>query len=328
VRRPRYRSRSGRGRRRAGSPSELGYGITRAGSRPRWGRRLAAITAALVLVAALSVASLSSSPGQPRRLTHDPTPIAPGPLGRPVASSGVRAPRSPSLTQFQRRELHAIDATLRYTPVITEGSRRRREIALTFDDGPSQYTEAILRILERRHVPATFFIVGQQLNRFATGLRDESWQRMGLGDHTETHPWLARLDPRRQNAEIADAALRISRDGGTFPRLFRPPYGAFTAVTVKLLHRLHMLLVLWSIDPQDWRRPGVGPIVSAVLSGAHPGAIVLMHDGGGYRDQTVKALPSIIDGLRRRHFELVTVPRLILDDPPPRHQRLPRFAGA
>jgi peptidoglycan/xylan/chitin deacetylase (PgdA/CDA1 family) len=89
-----------------------------------------------------------------------------------------------------------------------------------------------------------------------------------------------------------------------------------------------MLLVLWSVDPQDWRRPGVKAIVSAVLSNARPGAIVLMHDGGGYRDETVKALPSIIDGLRRRHFDLVTVPRLILDDPPPRHQRLPHSAGA
>jgi peptidoglycan/xylan/chitin deacetylase (PgdA/CDA1 family) len=88
-----------------------------------------------------------------------------------------------------------------------------------------------------------------------------------------------------------------------------------------------MLLVLWSVDPSDWRRPGVGAIVSNVLTHARPGAIVLLHDGGGNRKQTVTALPSIIDGLRRRHYDLVTVPRLILDDPPPRHQRPPGFTG-
>jgi peptidoglycan/xylan/chitin deacetylase (PgdA/CDA1 family) len=212
--------------------------------------------------------------------------------------------------------------------VITAGSGRRREVALTFDDGPSQYTPTILRILERKHAHATFFLVGLQLNRFGGGLRDELNRRMSVGDHTESHAWLARLNPRGQSAEIDQAALKISRQGGLFPRLFRPPYGAFNGATLRLLRRSGMLLVLWSVDPQDWRRPGVKAIVSAVLSNARPGAIVLMHDGGGYRDETVKALPSIIDGLRRRHFDLVTVPRLILDDPPPRHQRLPHSAGA
>jgi chitin deacetylase len=88
-----------------------------------------------------------------------------------------------------------------------------------------------------------------------------------------------------------------------------------------------MLMVLWSVDAQDYRQPGAGAIVRRVLSGARPGAIVLMHDAGGPRSQTVQALPEIIRKLRRRHYRLVTVPQLLLDDPPPRGQRLPHYTG-
>jgi chitin deacetylase len=85
-----------------------------------------------------------------------------------------------------------------------------------------------------------------------------------------------------------------------------------------------MLMVLWTVDTDDYRQPGVSVIVHRALSGARPGAIILMHDAGGIRTQTERALPIIIRALRRRHFNLVTVPRLVLDDPPPRNQRIPK----
>jgi peptidoglycan/xylan/chitin deacetylase (PgdA/CDA1 family) len=84
-----------------------------------------------------------------------------------------------------------------------------------------------------------------------------------------------------------------------------------------------MLMVLWSVDPRDWIRPGTAAIIGRVLSAARPGAIVELHDGGGDRRETEAALPAIINGLRRRHYELVTVPQLLRLDPPPRSQRLP-----
>ena len=86
-------------------------------------------------------------------------------------------------------------------------------------------------------------------------------------------------------------------------------------------------MVLWSVDPSDWRRPGTGAIVSNVLRNSRPGAVVIMHDGGGDRSQTVAALPAIINGLRKRHYGLVTVPRLLTLDPPPRHQTPPHLSG-
>jgi len=196
-------------------------------------------------------------------------------------------------------------------------------MALTFDDGPSPYTPQIIQILLRMHVPATFFAVGQQLNDFAQGLREEVRHGFVIGDHTENHAWLAHLPPAAQYGQIRDAAIRVQRLGAPFPRLFRPPYGAFNQQTLATLHGLKMLMVLWSIDTGDWKRPGVGPIVTTALAGASPGAIVLMHDGGGDRSETVAALPQLINGLRKRGYQLVTVPELAKLDPPPRHQHFP-----
>jgi peptidoglycan/xylan/chitin deacetylase (PgdA/CDA1 family) len=222
----------------------------------------------------------------------------------------------------------SIDATLRYTPFVAAGTRRRRVMALTFDDGPSPYTGAIVRVLVKMHVPATFFVVGQQLDDFAFGVRDELRHGFLIGDHTENHAWLIRLNAAGQYQQIHDDAIRLERLGAPFPRLFRPPYGAYNAQTLRTARGLRMLMVLWSIDPGDWRRPGVGEIVSDVLGSSKPGAIVIMHDGGGDRSQTVAALPAIIKGLRRRKYELVNLPELLKVDPPAAHQRLPRLGPA
>jgi peptidoglycan/xylan/chitin deacetylase (PgdA/CDA1 family) len=89
------------------------------------------------------------------------------------------------------------------------------------------------------------------------------------------------------------------------------------------LHALHLLMVLWSADTQDYLQPGVATIVQRALEGAQPGAILLMHDGGGNRSQTIAALPAIITGLRARGYRLVTVPELLVHDPPPAGQPLP-----
>jgi peptidoglycan/xylan/chitin deacetylase (PgdA/CDA1 family) len=177
------------------------------------------------------------------------------------------------------------------------------------------------------HVPATFFIVGQELRDFSGAIHSEVRDGYVIGDHTENHAWLPHLPPGGQLAQIHDAAAGLQRLGAPAPRLFRPPYGAFNDTTIRLLRRMHMLMALWSVDPGDWRRPGTGAIVSRVLSHARPGAVVIMHDGGGDRAQTVAALPAIINGLRKRHYGLVSLPRLLVLDPPPRGGRPPRLSG-
>jgi peptidoglycan/xylan/chitin deacetylase (PgdA/CDA1 family) len=223
-------------------------------------------------------------------------------------------------------ESRAIDRVLAYTPFITGGTARHRVVALTFDDGPSPYTPGIIRQLDRLHVPATFFIVGQQLNDFSGALRDELARGFVIGDHTENHAPLNALSEARQYSQIHDVAGRMTRAGAPFPRLFRPPYGVYNRTTLSLLHRFRMLMVLWSVDPRDWTRPGTPAIVQRVLAGARPGAIIELHDGGGDRSETEAALPAIVKALRRRHYGFVTVPELLRIDPPRHGQRLPNLA--
>ena len=111
--------------------------------------------------------------------------------------------------------------------------------------------------------------------------------------------------------------------GGPRERLFRPPYGSYDPTTLELLRKRGMLMVLWSVDTEDYLRPGADEIVATALAGAKPGAVILLHDAGGDRSQTIAALPKIIRGLRHRHLRPVTIPRLVRDDPPPHGQKLP-----
>jgi peptidoglycan/xylan/chitin deacetylase (PgdA/CDA1 family) len=210
-----------------------------------------------------------------------------------------------------------------YIQYVKLAGARRREVALTFDDGPSPYTPKILHILLRRHAAATFFLIGRSALTYPRLVSHEAADGFEVGDHTETHPFLSALSPAEQEAQIVEAAQAIRRGGAPTPRLMRPPYGAFDASTLDILRARRMVMVLWSADTKDYTRPGVARIIYTALSGAQRGAIILMHDGGGDRSETVAALPRIITGLRRRGFRLVTIARLLRDDPPPRNQPPP-----
>ncbi|MGI8802344.1 MAG: polysaccharide deacetylase family protein [Solirubrobacteraceae bacterium] len=219
------------------------------------------------------------------------------------------------------REHAAVNRVLRYTRMVSSGGSRVREIALTFDDGPSPFTPPIIAILQRLHVPATFFQVGAQIANFPRIARQELEVGLGIGDHTLTHPFLAVLPPAQQRAEIIGDARQIHAYGAPYPRLFRPPYESFSHVTLAAAAGVRMLMVLWSVDTRDFSRPGARQIADTAISGARPGAIILLHDGGGLREQTVAALPLIVRGLRQRRYRLVTIGRLLLEDPPSRSAR-------
>ena len=217
----------------------------------------------------------------------------------------------------------SVDRVLGYTDYIEAGSRRRREVALTFDDGPSPFTPKLVEVLRRRRVPATFFPIGYAIQRYGRYLQLLRRDGFVVGDHTMTHPLLQRFDLHAQANEIDGQAALVRGGGLPYPRLFRPPYGSFNQDTRNLLAERQMLMVLWSVNPQDYYRPGAKVIVSRTLAGVHPGAVVLMHDGGGDRSQTVAAVKVLIGKLRARHYRLVTVPRLLADDPPSRLQGPP-----
>jgi len=222
----------------------------------------------------------------------------------------------------------AINRTLAYTPWVRIAGAQHREIALTFDDGPGPYTPQVLSILKRHHVPATFFEVGVLERWFYPSTAAILAAGDVIGDHTELHRPMSKLSPADQRAELLDQAAAVERHGARFPRLFRPPYGMWDGATLALLRRYRMLMVLWTVDTSDYRLPGVTAIVHAAVAGARPGAIILLHDAGGNRSETVAALPRIIAALRRRHYRFVTVPKLLLDNPAPRVQNIAAVIGA
>jgi peptidoglycan/xylan/chitin deacetylase (PgdA/CDA1 family) len=218
----------------------------------------------------------------------------------------------------------AVSAVLAYTPFVREGGAKGHEVALTFDDGPGPYTPGVLSVLERLRVRATFFAIGRMERYFSASTARELRDGDVVGDHTEDHPMLAQMSAHEQKEQLFEQIARIELLGGPRPTLFRPPYGSFNATTMRELHALRLLMVLWSVDTGDYQLPGASAIVQRALEGAHPGAIILMHDGGGDRSETIAALPQVIAGLRAKGLEPVTVPTLLRDDPPPAGQPLPR----
>jgi len=238
-------------------------------------------------------------------------------------AAGKAVPVVPTPADTIEKGDKAVDSVLAYTQFVRAGGATGRDVALTFDDGPGPYTPEVLSVLEREHAPATFFVIGEELRYFGASTAREIRDGFVVGDHTETHPMLARLSAHDQHEELFEQAARIELLGGPRPRLFRPPYGSFNATTFRELARLHLLMVLWSVDTGDYEQPGVETIVQRVIAGAKPGAIFLMHDAGGNRSETIAALPQIIKELRKRGLHLVTVPQLLAEDPPPRGEPLP-----
>jgi peptidoglycan/xylan/chitin deacetylase (PgdA/CDA1 family) len=228
----------------------------------------------------------------------------------------------------QSAENAAITHTLSYTPAVRVAGSQHREVALTFDDGPGPYTPQVLAVLDRYHVPATFFEVGVEENYFHAGTSDIVAHGDPIGDHTENHAPMSHLSGKDQQSQLLQETAAIGDFGASFPRMFRPPYGLWNATTLSLLKKYKMLMVLWTVDTSDYTMPGTDVIVDRALAGAKPGAIILMHDAGGDRSETVAALGQIIKGLRRRGYQLVTVPRLLLDNPAPTSQNIQAVQGA
>jgi peptidoglycan-N-acetylglucosamine deacetylase len=185
------------------------------------------------------------------------------------------------------------------------GPAGKHQVALTFDDGPSDYTASVLSILERDHVHGTFFEVGDQIPGRTLVMNQILDAGDELGDHSLHHSAFPSYP------DIAATGQRIEAATGFYPCLFRPPYGSYNSGTVANASRAGMSTITWTVDPRDWSTPGTAAIYSRVVSATHPGSIVLMHDGGGNRSETVAALPRIIRTFKGRGYRMVTVSQLL-----------------
>jgi peptidoglycan/xylan/chitin deacetylase (PgdA/CDA1 family) len=278
-----------------------------------------AIIAILALLAGMKVGAKGGS------ITHFHPVVGRGYFGR-IHTLGGTGPGSFAYAELIA-ENAAINRTLAKTPYVRIAGSQHREIALTFDDGPGPYTPKILSILQRERVPGTFFEVGIAEHYFHAATAQIAAEGFPIGDHTESHAPMSALSRHDQQLQLTQQASTIRRYGVPFPRLFRPPYGLWDKTTLRLLHKYRMLMVMWTVDTSDYRQPGVASIVHSAVSGARPGAIILLHDAGGDRTQTVAALPKIITALRHRGYNLVTVPKLLLDNPAPADQQITAVLG-
>lgn len=194
------------------------------------------------------------------------------------------------------------------------GGVAKRDVALTFDDGPGPYSVKMVRILRRDHAHATFFLVGKELAGWPGVPRLET-SVAALGDHTWTHPDLAALPAPEVAAELGSTGRAIDRLAGTSVRLFRPPYGLTDAVVRREAKSFGLVEVLWSVDSTD-SAPGasIDRTVATVERLVRPGSIVLMHENRG---TTLAAVHYwLLRFLADRHLHAVSVPQLLAGDPP------------
>jgi peptidoglycan/xylan/chitin deacetylase (PgdA/CDA1 family) len=195
---------------------------------------------------------------------------------------------------------------------VHRGAGVRREIALTFDDGPDPArTPALLAALAELDVKATFFLVGAGVDAHPEVCRQIAAAGHELGNHTYRHPYLPLVGAARVAEELAATDRAIARATGVVPTLARPPWGARRPSTVRTFARLAKRLVLWDVNTFDWRGASAPQIADRVLARARPGSIVLMHDAREGGEVTVEAVRLLVPALRARGFELVTVSRAI-----------------
>jgi peptidoglycan-N-acetylglucosamine deacetylase len=188
-------------------------------------------------------------------------------------------------------------------------------IAMTFDDGPSaENTPRLLEMLKQRNIKATFFLIGQNAASNPDLVRRILADGHEIGNHSWTHPQLSKLSDDRVTMEITKTQDAIKDASGFSPTLLRPPYGAITPRQREWIEdRFGLNVILWSVDPFDWKRPGASVITQRILSQVRPGAIILSHD---IHKQTVDAMPATLDGLIAKGYKFATVSQLIAMNKP------------
>ncbi|MDT8861613.1 polysaccharide deacetylase family protein [Alkalihalobacillus sp. MEB130] len=198
---------------------------------------------------------------------------------------------------------------------VSKGDESKKQVALTFDDGPDEYyTAKILDILKQKNAPATFFVMGKQIEQFPEMMKRIVKEGHGIANHTYNHPALPTVMSETLVEEVRSTQKEMIRTVGRMPDLFRPPYGALTKSDRIVLSEMGLRTVMWSVDTIDWSGQSAEEILSIVRRDISPGGIILQHNfqsEARLLDGTVEALPQIIDELRAQGYQFVTVQTLL-----------------
>jgi peptidoglycan/xylan/chitin deacetylase (PgdA/CDA1 family) len=235
---------------------------------------LSAVTAAALLVAACAQDAPPPTPG----ITASAPVATPAPARRPASYNSVNTSR----------------------PLV----------ALTFDDGPHpELTPKLLDLLRQQGVRATFYVIGRNVDAYPEIARRIVAEGHEIANHSYTHPALPSLGAARLHQEIAKTTEAIERATGRRPTNMRPPYGAINERVRRSMNQDHGLdVIMWSVDPLDWRRPGASVVAQRLVDGAAPGGILLAHD---IHPGTIEAMPETITRLKAKGYGFATVSQLL-----------------
>ncbi|UKZ09302.1 polysaccharide deacetylase family protein [Streptomyces viridifaciens] len=225
--------------------------------------------------------------GSPSPSASSPVPSPAPPSASGSASESSVQPVRKSLSEAESRPVYELDPA-------------QRVVALTIDDGPDpKYTPAVLDLLQQHGIRATFFLIGENAVEHPALVREIADRGHHIANHTWTHPDLRHMPESAVRDELERTSDLLHRTTGRLPTWFRAPGGDWSPVSLKVAADLGLRNMGWSVDPRDWSRPGTPAIIDTILKEVRPGAIVLNHDGGGDRSQTVAALktylPTLID---------------------------------
>ena len=233
-----------------------------------------------------------------------------------ASPEGPEAYRRPHVA-LQWEQTRALKAAVRRGEPIYCGGGNANVVALTFDDGPGPFTETLLELLRRARAHATFFVVGNRLRDWPDAPHAES-QLGAVGNHTWSHARLTDLPSWLVWAELLRTQYTAWQALGWKPRLFRPPYEMHDKATDAVVRSLGLVQVMWSATSgDDLLHPTRRSVARNVIRELRPGAIVLMHD---IHPWTIAAMPSILQAIRLRGLRAVSVPELLVLDPPAAHQ--------
>jgi peptidoglycan/xylan/chitin deacetylase (PgdA/CDA1 family) len=254
----------------------------------------------------------SRQPGMPGERLNGPKgvimTITTIPLRRTAALLVLACVIAASLTLGGRSRPAAATPAAKQSVVVHTAVSNRPVVYLTFDDGPNPtYTPQILAVLSRYGAHATFFQIGQQVRDHGALTRAVRARGHSVQNHTWSHPDLTKVSWPRFVAEVVNTDRAIYAQLRYKPRCLRPPYGARNRLTATRAAALGKQLKLWTIDTRDWQRPGAATIAGRALTSVHSGSIILMHDGGGNRSQTVAATATIVRTLKSRGYVFGTL---------------------
>jgi len=265
-----------------------------------------ALGVVLIAANACSQTQETSTPAAPAAAvsaTASPTATSPEPS---TLTPSPTAAESTAATYTQK-----LQPKLSYSEVNAEG----KYIAMTFDDGPSAAnTPRLLDILAKRNIKVTFFMVGQCVVENPAIVKRILAEGHEIGNHSWSHPAFAKMSDSAVESQIDRTENAIEQACGFKTDLLRPPYGSVTKRQEQWIHdKLGMNIIMWAVDPLDWKYRNAAHVESEILKQVHPGAIILSHD---IHATTVDAMPATLDALLARGYQFVTVSQLLAMDKP------------